>query len=115
MLCSVLNKPTAYYSPETTGIRGSDIPCQRRQRRQRPARAVFRLPGEWYITERLQRSCAILTDMKIEGRAFIITGGCGALGGGAARAILAKGGIAVVGRSLSQLTSGVRHPASRRR
>lgn len=29
--------------------------------------------------------------------AFIITGGCGSIGGSTARAILAKGGIAVVG------------------
>ncbi|KAI5476105.1 3-hydroxyacyl-CoA dehydrogenase [Pseudohyphozyma bogoriensis] len=34
--------------------------------------------------------------MKIEGRSFIITGGCGSLGGGTARAIIAQGGIAVV-------------------
>ncbi|AAW44682.1 conserved hypothetical protein [Cryptococcus deneoformans JEC21] len=34
--------------------------------------------------------------MKIEGKAFIITGGCGSIGGTAARHILAKGGIVVV-------------------
>jgi 3-hydroxyacyl-CoA dehydrogenase len=34
--------------------------------------------------------------MKLEGKAFIITGGCGSIGGGAAKAIIAKGGVAVV-------------------
>ncbi|GFZ51156.1 hypothetical protein JCM24511_08914 [Saitozyma sp. JCM 24511] len=34
--------------------------------------------------------------MKLADRSFIVTGGCGALGGGVARAILDKGGIVVV-------------------
>ncbi|ORY30181.1 hypothetical protein BCR39DRAFT_494785 [Naematelia encephala] len=34
--------------------------------------------------------------MKLENKAFVITGGCGAIGGGAAKAILARGGIVVV-------------------
>ncbi|KAJ0108349.1 3-hydroxyacyl-CoA dehydrogenase [Diaporthe amygdali] len=34
--------------------------------------------------------------MKLEGKAFIITGGCGSIGGTTARSIIAKGGIAVI-------------------
>lgn len=34
--------------------------------------------------------------MKLEGKAFIITGGAGSIGGAAARNIIAEGGIAVV-------------------
>jgi 3-hydroxyacyl-CoA dehydrogenase len=34
--------------------------------------------------------------MKLEGKAFIITGGAGSIGGAAARTIIAEGGIAVV-------------------
>jgi hypothetical protein len=35
-------------------------------------------------------------------QAIIITGGCGSIGGGAAKAIIAKGGIAVVSPTLSK-------------
>lgn len=35
--------------------------------------------------------------------AFIITGGCGAIGGATAKAILAKGGYVVVGRTASSI------------
>ncbi|KAM0752602.1 NAD(P)-binding protein [Meredithblackwellia eburnea MCA 4105] len=34
--------------------------------------------------------------MKIEGRAFVVTGGLGSIGGGAAQAIIAEGGIAII-------------------
>jgi len=34
--------------------------------------------------------------MKLEGKAFIITGGAGSIGGAAAKSIIAEGGIAVV-------------------